>query len=223
MLSSSKLPIKSQAKSCRSSSFCAMFGLRCYAWPRPLLDPDACRLIALCTSHCDGNGPSAPISLSSFQQLTLRETSEGFFFFLNHLRITTVLGANKVYTLRLQSDTAPLAHLPLSCSLSASHLHIWLGPPKTDGTRGNHEMLSAFITHIIWQWLATGGCSQERRRAGVFQCLGVRRVYLPSEGSALDWLTLHPDRRWRILMLCVTTAVSLLSLLSLRKKRKPWT
>lgn len=138
------------------------------------------------------------------QQFTLceSETPVNFkilFFLNNSFSIDSMfLAANKLYSLRLESGTSSLADLPLPCFLSTSHLHIWLGPPKTDATRGNHEMLSAFITHIIWQWLAMGDCIQERQQVGVFQCLGVRRVYLPLEGSAVDWLTLHPDRRWRI-------------------------
>lgn len=54
----------------------------------------------------------------------------------------------------------------------------------------DHNMLSVFITHIIWQLLVMGGWVVD----GCVRLLvsGVRCVYLPSKCSVVDWVTLHP-------------------------------
>lgn len=80
VLSTSKLSIKSRVNSWRETF---LFHSTTVLGPTPFSVPDTRRLIVPCPSHCDGHGPSAPISLggSFSRRCSPAKTSKGCFVF----------------------------------------------------------------------------------------------------------------------------------------------
>lgn len=160
-----------------------MFRLSRCVWPRPSLDPDACRLIALCMSCCDGNGPSAPISLGGFFSIShcvsktlLPKPVKGFFFvlfgFLSLEDNYIVLRASKIYAqvgIRC-SPSRPSPSLLFSLHISFAYLI----RPTEDGwhQREPRDALCFHYTHHLT--VISRGWLQSRETASgrlpVFGC-----------------------------------------------------
>lgn len=70
-------------------------------------------------------------------------------------------------------------------------LTLLISSPEDRWVQRDHNILSVFITRIIWQLLAMGGWVEDG--CVRLPVSGVRCVYLTSKSSVVDWVTLHPS------------------------------